>query len=86
MRKKPLIMYWSDTDLRAACKLEQEPAWGEGQDLSVTANVLNTNGDVVVRAVVTMWVSPKGKNKDKNADNHSVLHKTDHKYLKSNNQ
>jgi len=55
----------ADTDLRAACKLERAPEWGEAQHLPVTVNVLNTNGDVVVRAVITMWVSPKSKTTDK---------------------
>ncbi|MFZ5855825.1 MAG: hotdog fold domain-containing protein [Chloroflexota bacterium] len=47
------------TNLRAVAELTPIPAFGEGADLPVTINILDAKGQVVCRAVITMWVSPK---------------------------
>ncbi len=47
------------TGLRAVCRLEQLPTAGVAADLPVTVNVLDEANEAVVRAVITMWVSPR---------------------------
>lgn len=47
------------TNLRALCRLEALPAAGEARELPVTVNVLNEGSEAVVRAVITMWLSPR---------------------------
>lgn len=51
----------AETNLRAIAELTPIPTFGEGADLPVPINVLDANGQVVFRAVITMWVSPKSK-------------------------
>ena len=46
------------TDLKAVCDL-QEIDWGKNQDVPMTVDVTDTNGVVVFRAVITMYVSHK---------------------------
>jgi acyl-coenzyme A thioesterase PaaI-like protein len=47
------------TDLRAVAELTPIPNFGEAADLPVTINILDMNNQVVCRAVITMWVSPR---------------------------
>ena len=47
------------TNLRAVAELKPIPAFGEAADLPVTVHVLDTNNQIVFRAVITMWVSPR---------------------------
>jgi len=48
------------TDLRGVCDCSPLPVFGsEGFDWPVTVNVKDKQGQVVFRAVITMWVSPK---------------------------
>jgi len=50
----------AETDLRAVCELNPIPAFGAAaQDLPVTVNVYDKKDQLVFRAVITMWVSPK---------------------------
>lgn len=49
----------AETDLRAVCQLNPIPEFGVAQNLPVTVNVYDTKDQVVFRAVITMWVSPK---------------------------
>lgn len=49
----------AETDLRAVCVLDPLPAFAQASDLPVTVNVLDSRGEEVFRAVITMWVSPK---------------------------
>jgi acyl-coenzyme A thioesterase PaaI-like protein len=51
----------AETDLRAVADLNPLPAFAAATDLPVTVNVLDTGGQVVFRAVITMWVSPRKK-------------------------
>lgn len=46
------------TDLKAVCEL-QDVDWQKSQDLPLTVDVTDTNDDVVFRAIITMYVSPK---------------------------
>lgn len=47
------------TGLRAVAELATIPEFGAAQELPVTVNVYDTSGEVVFRAVIAMWVSPK---------------------------
>lgn len=47
----------AETNLRAVAELTPIPAFGEAADLPVTINILDAKGQVVCRAVITMWVS-----------------------------
>ncbi len=49
----------AETSLRGVAELNPLPAFGAAQELPVTVNVYDTKGEVVFRAVITMWVSPK---------------------------
>lgn len=49
----------AETDLRAVATLDPLPVFGDAADLPVTVNVKDTQGQLVFRAVITMWVSPK---------------------------
>ena len=49
----------AETNLRAVAELTPIPTFGEGADLPVTINILDMNNQVVCRAVITMWVSPR---------------------------
>lgn len=49
----------AETDLRAVAELNPIPQFGAAVELPVTVNVLDTNGQTVFRAVITMWISPK---------------------------
>lgn len=46
------------TDLVAKCNIA-DWSWSEKQEVPLEVNVYNTNGTVVMRAVISMWVSPK---------------------------
>jgi acyl-coenzyme A thioesterase PaaI-like protein len=52
------------TDLRAVAELDPLPQFGEPQDLEVVVRVLDTANDEVVRAAITMRVSPKARAAD----------------------
>ncbi|WP_035051714.1 hotdog fold domain-containing protein [Andreprevotia chitinilytica] len=49
----------AETNLRAVAKLEPVPTFGAATDVPVPVEVLDAANQVVFRAVVTMWVSPK---------------------------
>jgi len=50
----------AETDLRAVVELTPLPEFGgEGFELPITVNVTDTAGQLVFRALITMWVSPK---------------------------
>jgi acyl-coenzyme A thioesterase PaaI-like protein len=47
------------TDLRAVAQLDPRQTFGAAAEVPVTVNVLDAAGQLVFRAVITMWVSPK---------------------------
>jgi acyl-coenzyme A thioesterase PaaI-like protein len=49
----------AESSLRAIAKLEPIPQFSAAQELPVTVNVIDTNDQIVFRAVITMWVSPR---------------------------
>ncbi|MBT8135587.1 MAG: DUF4442 domain-containing protein [Gammaproteobacteria bacterium] len=49
------------TDVSAVAKIDPLPAFATAADLPVTVEVSDTAGTVVVRAVITMYVSPRHK-------------------------
>ncbi|TXH05230.1 MAG: DUF4442 domain-containing protein [Nevskiaceae bacterium] len=49
----------AETDLRAVAALEPLPAFNEAAELPVTVAVYDQQEQVVFRAVITMWISPK---------------------------
>jgi acyl-coenzyme A thioesterase PaaI-like protein len=49
----------AQSDLQAVAALEPVPAFTAAADLPVPVSVLDTTGQLVFRAVITMWVSPK---------------------------
>lgn len=49
----------AETHLRAVAELTPIPTFGEGADLPVTIKILDAKDQVVCRAVITMWVSPR---------------------------
>ena len=49
----------AETDLRAVAALTPIPAFEKAAELPVTINILDAKDQVVCRAVITMWVSPK---------------------------
>ena len=46
------------TDLVASARLTEPLQAGESYELPVTAEVRDTTGRIVLRAVITMWISP----------------------------
>ena len=46
-------------DLRAVATLDPIPELGDGVDVPATVNVLDRSGETVMRAIITMRVSPK---------------------------
>lgn len=52
----------ANTDLRAVTKLPEDHEWpAEGHDFVAHVDLIDTKGNVVMDADITMWVSPKGK-------------------------
>jgi acyl-coenzyme A thioesterase PaaI-like protein len=49
----------AETSLRAVARIDPLPEFGAAAELPVTVDVIDTRGEVVLRAVITMWVSPK---------------------------
>lgn len=49
----------AETDLRAVASLDPLLALAGDAELPVTVNVIDTNGQTVVTAVITMWVARK---------------------------
>jgi len=49
----------AETDLRAVAELRPLPSFGAAADLPVPVSVTDMAGQIVFRAVITMWVSPK---------------------------
>jgi acyl-coenzyme A thioesterase PaaI-like protein len=47
------------TDLRAIARLDEVPAFDDALDLPVEVNILDSHDTAVMRAVITMRVSPK---------------------------
>lgn len=62
--KKMQVEYLAkaETGMRAVAELESIPEFGdEGQEVDVPVNVHDKNGEVVVRATITIWVTRKKK-------------------------
>lgn len=49
----------AETDLRAVAEFDPLPAFGEAQDFVVPVLVYDRNEQLVFRAAINMWVSPK---------------------------
>lgn len=49
----------AETDLRAVAEFNPMPTFGDAMELPVTVNVFDTGEQLVFRAVITMWVTPK---------------------------
>jgi hypothetical protein len=49
----------AETDLRAIAELEPLPEFGEAAELAVPVDIVDAAEQTVMRAVITMWVSPK---------------------------
>jgi acyl-coenzyme A thioesterase PaaI-like protein len=49
----------AETDLRAVAELDLLPGFGAAAELPVTVNVYDTQQQLVFRAVISMWISPK---------------------------
>jgi len=49
----------AETSLRGVAALQPIPEFGEAGPLLVTVHVSDAKGEIVFRAVITMWVSPK---------------------------
>lgn len=49
----------AQTDLRAIAALDPVPVFGPAAALGVTVNVLDANDQTVLRAVISMWISPR---------------------------
>ncbi|MEA5445694.1 hotdog fold domain-containing protein [Gammaproteobacteria bacterium AB-CW1] len=47
------------THLTATAELDPLPAFGEGEDVPIPVSVRDENGEEVVHATITMWVTPK---------------------------
>ncbi|MDQ2070309.1 hotdog fold domain-containing protein [Natronospira bacteriovora] len=47
------------TDLVGRAELDLVPAFDEARDLAVPVSVRDSNGEEVVRATITMWVTPR---------------------------
>ncbi|MES2490515.1 MAG: hotdog fold domain-containing protein [Pseudomonadota bacterium] len=48
-----------ETGLRAIAELDPMPKFGAATELPVTVNVYDTQKQLVFRAVINMWISPK---------------------------
>jgi len=51
----------AETDLHAIAILDPIPKFEESSELPVTVNVVDSSGQNVFRAVITMWISRKSK-------------------------
>lgn len=51
----------AETDLRAVATLDPVPEFGDAEALPVTVNVLDSNDQPVLRAVISMWITRKSK-------------------------
>ena len=49
----------AQTDLEAVVKIDPLPSFEDAADVPVKAEVTDTNDQVVFRAIITMWVTPK---------------------------
>ena len=49
----------AETDLKAVARIDPIPSFAEAADLPVTVTVTDAGNQPVLRAVITMWVSPK---------------------------
>jgi len=49
----------AETDLKAIAELNPIPTFEEAKELPVTVQVIDKNNQIVFRAVIQMWVSPK---------------------------
>lgn len=47
------------TNLRAVCQIPPDVVWEDAFELPVVVNVLDESNQAVVRAVITMWITPK---------------------------
>ena len=49
----------AETDLRAEAVFTRQPEFGAASSVPVTVRVTDTNGQLVFRAEIGMWISPK---------------------------
>ena len=49
----------AETSLRAIAKFDATPEFGGPAEFFVTVDVIDTNDQTVLRAVITMWISPR---------------------------
>ncbi len=49
----------AETSLRAVATCDPIPEFGEPAELPVTVDVIDENSQTVLRALITMWISPK---------------------------
>ena len=47
------------TDLRAVCQIRPDVKWEGAFDLPIVVNVLDERNQATVRAVISMWITPK---------------------------
>ncbi len=47
------------TDLRAVCQIPPDVVWEGAFDLPIVVNVLDDTNQAAVRAVITLWITPK---------------------------
>ena len=49
----------AETDLRAEARFRSPPTFGDAASMPVVVDVTNTAGELVFRAEISMWISPK---------------------------
>jgi len=49
----------AETNLRAVAELNPIPEFNDAEELPVVVNILNESDEIVVKAVITMWISKK---------------------------
>lgn len=49
----------AETDLRAEATFKTPPSFAAAEAVAVTVNVTDTSGQLVFRAEISMWISPK---------------------------
>ena len=49
----------AETNLRAIAKLDPMPVFDNSTELPITVNVIDVNGQRVLEAIITMWISKK---------------------------
>lgn len=49
----------AETDLMAIAEIDPVPAFDQAQEVPVVVSVVNTADEAVLRAIITMWVTPR---------------------------